>query len=115
MSTSLLDQQPSVVEPNSAMRRKVSETGIAALAASSILIYLYLRFLLHPALHLEDIPLYVAMAVGGVPLLWRLGRRLFRLDFGADLLAGISIVAAAMTGQYLVGTIIVLMLSGGNA
>jgi heavy metal translocating P-type ATPase len=97
------------------MRRKAPEAAIAVLAASSILVYLYLRFLLHPAPHLEEIPLYVAMAVGGVPLLWRLGWKLIRLDFGADLLAGISIVAAAMTGQYLVGTIIVLMLSGGNA
>ena len=115
MPTSLLDENPSAVERNSILGRKVPETGIAVLAASSILIYLYLRFLLHSAPSSAEIPLYVAMAVGGVPLLWRLGRRLIRLDFGADLLAGVSILAAAMTGQYLVGTIIVLMLSGGTA
>jgi heavy metal translocating P-type ATPase len=38
-----------------------------------------------------------------------------RLEFGADLLAGLSILAAAITGQFLVGAIIVLMLSGGGA
>lgn len=97
------------------MARKFSETGVAILAASSILIYLGLRFLFHSTPPWEEIPLYVAMAAGGAPLLWRLGRRLIRLDFGADLLAGLSIVAAAITGQYLVGTIIVLMLSGGAA
>jgi heavy metal translocating P-type ATPase len=37
------------------------------------------------------------------------------MTFGSDLLAGVSIVAAVISGQYLVGAIIVLMLSGGGA
>ncbi|MGH9647097.1 MAG: heavy metal translocating P-type ATPase, partial [Bryobacteraceae bacterium] len=77
--------------------------------------HLGLRYLLHPRADVSGIPLYVAVAAGGVPLLWRLGQRLIHLEFGSDLLAGLSIVAAAITGQYLVGTIIVLMLSGGSA
>jgi heavy metal translocating P-type ATPase len=40
---------------------------------------------------------------------------LIHLEFGSDLLAGLSIVAAGITDQYLVGAIIVLMLSGGSA
>jgi Cation transport ATPase len=52
---------------------------------------------------------------GGLPLLFQLGRKLLFLDFGADLLAGISIVTALLTGEYLVGAIIVLMFSGGTA
>ena len=41
---------------------------------------------------------------------------LARLDgqFGADHLAGISIVASVLLGEYLAGTIVALMLSGGN-
>ena len=44
-----------------------------------------------------------------------LARKLWTREFGSDLLAGISILASVLLGQYLVGTIIVLMLSGGEA
>ncbi|HXE65192.1 MAG TPA: heavy metal translocating P-type ATPase [Bryobacteraceae bacterium] len=37
------------------------------------------------------------------------------MEFGSDLLAGLSIIASISTGQFLVGSIIVLMLSGGTA
>lgn len=36
-------------------------------------------------------------------------------EFGSDLLAGISILSSVLLGQYLVGAMIVLMLSGGAA
>ena len=48
-------------------------------------------------------------------LLAGLGRSLLRGQLGADWLAGISIVAATLLGEYLVGAIVVLMLSGGAA
>jgi cation transport ATPase len=38
-----------------------------------------------------------------------------RGDFGSDLLAGISIVSSVALGEYLAGTLVVLMLSGGQA
>ena len=85
------------------------------MSATAILVHLCLRYLIHARADISEIPLYVAVAAGGLPLLWRLGQRLFHLEFGSDLLAGLSIVAAAITGQYLVGAIIVLMLSGGGA
>src|SRR5262249_23146822 len=44
-----------------------------------------------------------------------LARQAFKLDFGADWLAGISIVTATLLHQYLVASIVVLMLSGGTA
>lgn len=37
-----------------------------------------------------------------------------RREFGSDLLAGISIVVSVILGEYLAGTLVVLMLSGGN-
>jgi len=42
-------------------------------------------------------------------------RKLWAREFGSDLLAGISILSSVLLGEYLVGTIIVLMLSGGEA
>ncbi len=92
-----------------------SQIWIAMLAAAGILIHLGLRYLTQAGIEVSDIPLYVAVAAGGIPLLWTLGQRLIHLEFGSDLLAGLSIAAAAITGQYLVGAIIVLMLSGGGA
>jgi heavy metal translocating P-type ATPase len=62
-----------------------------------------------------DIPLYVALAAGGTPLVWELGRKALHREFGADLLAGISIISAAVLGEYLAGALVVLMLSGGEA
>jgi heavy metal translocating P-type ATPase len=94
---------------------QLSQTWIAFLAAAAILIHLCWRYLIHARVDASEIPLYVAVAAGGLPLLWRLGQRLIHLEFGSDLLAGLSIVAAAINGQYLVGAIIVLMLSGGGA
>ena len=94
---------------------RLSQTWIALLSAAAILFHLCLRYLIHACGDVSDTPLYVAVAAGGLPLLWRLGQRLIHLEFGSDLLAGLSIVAAAITGQYLVGAIIVLMLSGGGA
>jgi heavy metal translocating P-type ATPase len=48
-------------------------------------------------------------------LIWNLISTLMRGNFGADWLAGISIVTAVLLGEYLVGAIVVLMLSGGTA
>jgi heavy metal translocating P-type ATPase len=55
------------------------------------------------------------MAAGGLPLLWELIGHLWAKRFGADLLAGLSIIAAALTHEYLVAAIVILMLSGGQA
>ena len=44
-----------------------------------------------------------------------LAARAVRGEFGSDLLAGLSIVTSVILGEYLAGTIVVLMLSGGEA
>ncbi len=41
--------------------------------------------------------------------------RLLKREFGSDLLGGISIITSLLLGEYLAGSIIVLMLSGGEA
>ncbi len=91
------------------------ETYIAVLAALAILLHLIFRYFTHlPALANLG-PLFVALAVGGIPILVTLIKKVWVREFGSDLLAGVSILASVAMGQYLVGTIIVLMLSGGAA
>lgn len=48
-------------------------------------------------------------------MVWELLKKLWKREFGSDLLAGVSIVAAIVLREYLVATIVVLMLSGGEA
>src|SRR5579864_2310577 len=91
------------------------EAYIAGLAALSIAMHFVLRYGLGVSPWAFDTPLMVAVAVGGIPLLIDLGRRMIAGEFGSDLLAGISIITAVLMGQYLVGAIVVLMLSGGTA
>jgi heavy metal translocating P-type ATPase len=62
-----------------------------------------------------DWPLLVALILGGGYLVFGLLGKLFRGQFGSDLLAGLSIITAVLLGQYLAGTLVVLMLSGGEA
>ncbi len=94
------------------------DTLIALATSVAIALYLIIRFAVPPGTlpaDAADWPLWVALAAGGVPLLWSLATTLARGRFGADWLAGISIVTAVVLGEHLVGAIVVLMLSGGTA
>jgi len=89
--------------------------AVALVAAVGIALHLSLRlWSVQPAL-LRDFPLYIALAAGGVPLVAQLARKLWSGDLGSDFLAGVSIVTGILLRQYLVATIVVLMLSGGTA
>jgi heavy metal translocating P-type ATPase len=65
-------------------------------------------------LPLDQLPLLAALAFAGVPLVIDLLRKLRQGQFSSDLLAGISIVTSVFLGEYLAGSIVVLMLSGGE-
>lgn len=96
------------------------EGAIAAASLTAIAVHLLLRFVVPvdgaPAGQpWHTIPLLVALLVGGVPLVYGLARRVVRFEFSSDLLAGLSIVTAVILGEYLAGTLVVLMLSGGQA
>jgi heavy metal translocating P-type ATPase len=93
---------------------------IALLALAAIVLHLILRFgvvetvpagRLSPA----DWPLVVALVLGGGPLLLGLSVKLLRREFGSDLLAGLSIATSVLLREYLAGTVVVLMLAGGEA
>ena len=55
------------------------------------------------------------LALGGIPLTVDLASKIRAREFGADLLAGLSLVTSLLLGEYLVGAIVVLMLAGGTA
>ena len=88
---------------------------ITAVAGGGIGLYLVLRFATHVPQMVSVAPLYLVLVVGGLPLLLSLARKLLAREFGSDLLAGISILTAVAEREYLVGSIVVLMLSGGRA
>ena len=90
-------------------------TVIAALSIVAILIHLVLRFNVHATRATYQVPLLATLVIGGLPLLYDLLRKLLKGEFGSDLLGGISIVTSVLLGEYLAGSIIVLMLSGGEA
>jgi heavy metal translocating P-type ATPase len=96
------------------------QAAIAVLALAAIACHLLLRFGLGTTgtvlgLRRIDVPLLVALTLGGVPLVFQLLVKLSRREFGSDLLAGISIVTSVLLREYLAGTLVVLMLSGGEA
>lgn len=88
-------------------------SSIAAISLLAILCYLPLRYLNLAAPPWYELPLFIALATG-LPLILELLRQLARGRFGSDLLAGLSIVTAVLLGEYLAGTLVVLMLSGGR-
>jgi heavy metal translocating P-type ATPase len=87
---------------------------IAALALTAIAIHLAFRYVVGRSAT-ADVPLLVALGVGGAVLVAELAWQAAHARFGSDQLAGVSIVASALLGQYLAGTIVVLMLSGGES
>ncbi len=88
---------------------------IAAASALLIALYLLLRFAFRMPPESASGFLRMALAAGGLPLLFELVLKLFKREFSSDFLAGISIIAAFLLHEYLAGVIVVFMLSGGRA
>lgn len=88
---------------------------IAVLALVGIAVHLLMRFLIPGLQTYATIPLYITLVLGGVPLVYDLFLKLISFDFGSDLLAGMSIVTSVLLGEYLAGSLVVLMLSGGQS
>jgi len=91
------------------------ESYIAGLTLLAIAGHLILRYAAASPPRIALLPLFGALIIGGIPLVSELAKKLFKMEFGSDLLAGVSILTAVLLAQYLVATIVVLMLSGGAA
>ncbi len=97
-------------------QRKISKQLpklITFLSILGITIHLALRWTIPYEYSLY--PLYIVLAFGGGPLVFTLARKLIAFEFSSDLLAGISIVTSVLLDQYLAGSLVVLMLSGGTS
>jgi len=64
---------------------------------------------------LMQLPLLAVLILCGLPLLYKMTVRVCQGDFGADLLAGLSIITSLFLHEYLAGSLVVLMLSSGVA
>jgi heavy metal translocating P-type ATPase len=96
-----------------------AQSIIAAMAVAAIGLHLLLRFGFRVqgqvfGLPIDELPLVATLAFGGIPLVVVLLAKVCHGEFGADLLAGISIVTSILLHQYLAGSLVVLMLSGGE-
>ena len=91
------------------------EIIIAVIAIVTIALHLILRFATDAEPATVRLPLLICLYVGGTPLVLELLAKALRKEFGSDLLAGISIVTSVILGEYLAGSFVVLMLSGGEA
>ncbi|HQY89040.1 MAG TPA: hypothetical protein PK402_10295, partial [Tepidisphaeraceae bacterium] len=98
-----------------AQNTKVLSVAIALLTTALIIAHLVLRFGFHTSETWSRVPLWLVLVIGGGPLIFKLLVKAFHREFGADFLALISIVTSVILGEYLAGSIIVLMLSGGEA
>lgn len=94
---------------------KSLETLIAAFTVIMITAHLILRYGTDCTDFIQNLPLWSVLALGGTPLVWGLLVKMVHREFGSDLLAGISIVVSVLLDEYLAGSLVVLMLSGGEA
>ncbi|MGH9712189.1 MAG: heavy metal translocating P-type ATPase [Candidatus Acidiferrales bacterium] len=92
-----------------------TEPSIAGIAIVGISLHLVLRYVIATPRTAWSVPLWAVLLVGGAPLIFKLAKRALAGEFGSDLLAGASILASVFLGEFLVGAIVVLMLSGGTA
>lgn len=90
------------------------EGYIAILAIIGITMHLVLRYLIPSFQPYALYPLYLTLALGGGILVFDLLSKLVNFQFGSDLIAGLSIVTAILLQEYLAGSLVVLMLSGGE-
>jgi len=89
--------------------------AIAIVALAGIAAHVVVRWRVGHAGPASELPLYIVLGAGGLPLVASLVRQALHREFGSDLLAGLSIVVAALLGENLAGAVVVLMLSGGKA
>lgn len=59
--------------------------------------------------------LLITVALGTLPLLWRIITDIYRKKFGIDIIAIVAIITSFILREYAAGAVILLMLSGGEA
>lgn len=62
-----------------------------------------------------NLPLLIAIVIGGIPSALQILVKLFKGDLGADSLAVLALITACVLNQYLAAVIIILMIASGQA
>lgn len=96
------------------MKLPLKESLIAIFGTICIAVHFILLFFPVPDFWIQ-LPLYLTLFFGGIPLIYDLAKKMFKFEFGSDILAAISIITSILLGEYLAGSIVVLMLSSGVA
>lgn len=94
----------------------IKEEKTATLLVFFVLGTLLLSLLLYRLNGVESAQtlLQYSLVLGSLPLLFSLVKDMLKGTFGVDIIAGLALVGTFITGQYLAGMIILLMLSGGQ-
>ncbi|MHB2021392.1 MAG: heavy metal translocating P-type ATPase [Candidatus Xenobia bacterium] len=90
-------------------------TLLAIASLVGIVLHLLLQYGVQVAPGVPDVPLWLVLVGGGVPMMLELLGRIRKGELGADVLAGIATISSVLLGQYLAGSIVVLMWAGGQA
>lgn len=62
-----------------------------------------------------DIPLFIAIIIGGIPCVFNILSKLMKGDLGADSLAALALITSVILHQYLAAVLIILMIATGQA
>lgn len=84
---------------------------IAVISFIAIILYIGLTILKYPYV---NIPLFVPIIFGGIPLLLQIAIKLVKGNLGADVLAALAIVTSVILQEYLASVFIILMLATGE-
>ena len=90
---------------------KIWQEFLAVIAVLGLLAHILFRFILP---EFSVLPLEVVMWLSIAPLTFQVARKALKNDLGADILAAIALLTSLILEQYLAGTLIVLMLAGGQ-
>jgi len=101
-------------DPHLKKDRFSKENIIVFITLLGIGLHLALRYFVASPPFTIQLPLIAVLVLCGLPLIYDLALKAAHQEFGSDLLAGISIITSAILGEYLAGSLVVLMLSGGR-
>jgi heavy metal translocating P-type ATPase len=90
------------------LRWQLIIVGIS-LAAIVLSIFFRITSLVSP-----DLPLFIAIILGGIPSCFYILYKLIHGDLGADSLAALALITAVILNQYLAADLIILMLASGQ-
>jgi heavy metal translocating P-type ATPase len=92
---------------------------LTIISLATIFIHLIIKFSFTNSqpeiLSIQNIPLLLAIMIGGIPLLLDIILKALKGNLGSDLLAAIALITAIFLEQFLAADLIILMLASGQA